>query len=194
MTSRRGLKSKFAGKIMKQEIQAEFEDVAKELQLQYEMVVANWSEFTRPEFKAIAHSTDVGSGVSVAVEGNDHQKKTWRMLDSEGRKGGKIIVAKVQQTQVVKGKHGPYFARRYMRFQEGYEPKTQPIGQFGGPGERHGRWIRKRVIRQGPIEPRLFTAKISQEFFQEEFRKAAVRGYRRAFRRMTKEGSRETVK
>ncbi len=75
-----------------------------------------------------------------------------------------------------------------MRFQEGYDPKTWPVAQFGGPGERYGNFIRKKVIKQGPIEPREFSVTIMDEFAQKEFLRRSKNAYQRAWDRARKAG------
>lgn len=48
---------------------------------------------------------------------------------------------------------------RGMRFQRNYTPKTTPSGRYGGPGKKHGPWVKAFKVKH-TIKPRLFATKI----------------------------------
>ena len=186
-TTRRGLNSKLYAEAIRKELQVEHEKMAQETLAEFNEVVSNWSAKTKPIFyKRVFKSNIRRSGFGVYVRGDEHQKKTWEMIDSAGRKrkliyAGSGGVASEQET--IKGKHGPYQTGKLMRFRTGYDAKTTPIAQFGGPGERFGPWRRAKIVNLGAIEPRKFTETIMNDFVQKEFLRRSKNAYQRALDR-----------
>ena len=191
-TSRRGLNVKAYRDAIKAELKAEHEKMAQETLKEFNEVVENWSGKTRPIFYKRVFSANVKrSGFGVYVRGDEHQKKTWEMIDKKGRKrkliyAGSGGVAGEQET--IQGKHGSYQTAKLMRFQRGYDPKTAPIAQYGGPGERFGGWARRKIVNLGAIKPRLFTQTIMNDFVKKEFLRRSKNAYQRAFDRAKRAG------
>jgi hypothetical protein len=186
--SAKGFKSAAYSPAMKTEQKAEFDKLRQPVVEQFEKRVRGWSSNSRPKFQARSIPTEKGFTFVVIVTGSQKQKDIWKQLDSEGRKGGKEIQGKPSQFQPIQGKHGQYMARRYLRFRHDYTPKTTPIDQFGGTGRRHGPWVRKKIVTQGPVTPREFSKTILETYFRKEFRLAARRGYERSFEKAKRSG------
>ena len=186
----RGFNSEFAGKVMTAEIVKSIREWAPEVTEQFDKFVADWSDTSRPEFIASPIKLQNNRGVSFGVraKGSKTQKDRWKMMDSEGRKGGTKIFGGYAKEPMsprnVQGKFGQYQTRKYLRFRHDYNAKTLEGAKYGqGDGSRSGRWVRKYVVTQGAIKPRNF----SQEYmpkFKKNFLKASRRGYRRAFNKM----------
>jgi hypothetical protein len=111
------------------------------------------------------------------------------MLDKKGRKRKLIYAGSggvAGEKETIQGKHGSYQTAKLMRFQVGYDAKTSPIAQYGGPGERFGAWKRKKIVRLGAIKPREFTKTIMDDFVKKEFLRRSKNAYQRAFDRAKK--------
>ncbi len=193
LSSRRGLRSQFAGPLMQKAIEDEHRKLAKVVQMEFEKVVANWSTGTKgskPKFRTRVFSANPKrSSVSIYVDGTEHQKGIWKMLDTEGREAGIIFAGKggvATEQEPIKGKFGPYQTGKLMRFRQNYAPKTQPVAQFGGSGRRSGAWNRAKIVHHPGIEPRKFSETIMDDMFRKEFRLASRRGYRKAFNAITR--------
>lgn len=52
---------------------------------------------------------------------------------------------------------------KYLAFREGYNPKTRPIGQFGGPGTHFGAWQNPRAVQHPGIAPRQFEESVRRD-------------------------------
>lgn len=187
-TSRRGLNAQKYKEQIAAELKKEHEKLAQETLTKFNEVVADWKGKDKVKFrKRVFSANERRRGFGIYHEGDEHQKGIWEMLDSEGRKGY-TIVAKVTEYQTIQGdsKRGSYQARKYMRFQEGYDSRTWPVGQFGGPGERYGSWVRKKVVNMKPLPPRQFSVTIMDDFAREEFLRRSKNAYQRAFDRAKK--------
>ena len=185
----RGFNSKFAGEAMTEAIVKSIREWAPEVTEQFDKFVADWSDESRPEFIATPRKLQNNRGVSFGVraKGTDIQKARWRMIDVKGRKKGKQITAnRPGNLTTIQGKYGPYKAIRYLRFQEFYYAKTEPVAQYGQAqgGTRGGPWISKYSVTQGAIEPRHFSREYLPRF-KKGFLKASRNGYRRAFNKIT---------
>lgn len=187
----RGFNAKFAGKEMTEAIVKSIREWAPEVTGQFNKFVADWSDTSRPEFIANPIKLQNNRGVSFGVraKGTDIQRSRWKMIDSEGRKGGTKIFGgyakEPMSPRSVQGKFGQYQTRKYLRFRHDYSAKTLEGAKYGqGDGGRSGRWVRQYVVTQGAIEPRHFSSEYMPKF-KKGFLKASRRGYRRAFNKMT---------
>lgn len=191
-TSRRGLNVKAYKDAIREELRKEHEKMAQETLKEFNEVVGNWSSKTKPTFYKRVFSANVKrSGFGIYSTGDEHQKKTWEMIDKEGRKRKLIYAGSggvAGEKVTVQGKHGPYQTAKLMHFQANYDAKTMPIAQYGGPGERSGAWKRKKVVNLGAIEPRKFTETIMNDFVKKEFLRRSKNAYQRAFDRAKKAG------
>lgn len=81
---------------------------------------------------------------TIEVRGND--KKIWGYVDqgTGAAAGGTAYVIRPK---------GPY----PLRFRGGYQPRTTPVGKFGGPGRAVGPWVSTYQVTHPGIEPRQFT-------------------------------------
>lgn len=185
LTTRRGFR--LPEEIIRKEMEKELAIVADQTLEEFRKVVANWSSTTKPKFQRRLLTRQAAKmTLGIELQGDQHQKDTWKQLDTEGREGGTVVVApNITQFEDVKGRHGTYQTRKLMRFRKNYASKTRPVAQYGGSGRRSGAWQRRSVIIQGAVEPRLFSKTIMDTFFRPEFRKAARRAYRRVRARIS---------
>lgn len=159
-----------AGRVMREEVRQDMVKVAVRVVLAHERVVSNWSSESRPSFgyRVTSGEKEVTLSVFVKNQKDSLPAKRWRMLDTEGRKGGSQIP-----------KSGPrrmFFKRRHAK--TGGSP-----ARYGGSGNFYGPLISKMRVKQGAVEPRHFSEAIG-EAADEEMSGAIRRGYRRAFRRI----------
>ena len=187
----RGFNSKFAGEAMTEAIVKSIREWSPEVTEQFDKFVADWSDKSRPEFIATPRKLQNNKGVTFGVKakGTKTQRSRWKMMDSEGRKGGKPIFGGYSKAPMsprsIDGKFGQYQTRKYLRFMHDYSAKTLPGAQYGqGDGSRSGRWVRRYSVKQGPIKPRNFSSEYMPKF-KKGFLKAARNGYRRAFNKIT---------
>jgi hypothetical protein len=109
-----------------------------------EIIVANWKH--SPDFKAKEKSTENSFTIHIFPTGDGVDQWRWVSL---GTKGPYPIP-----------KAGP----GYLAFQIGYQPKTKPKGQFGGPGTATGPWRRGVMQVEHPgIEPRKFEESVIEQ-------------------------------
>ena len=109
-----------------------------------EIIVANWKH--SPEFKAKEKSTANSFIIHIFPTGDGTDQWRWVSL---GTKGPYPIP-----------KAGP----GYLAFQLGYQPKTKPKGQFGGPGKATGPWRRGVMqVKHPGIKPRKFEESVIEQ-------------------------------
>lgn len=117
-------------------------------QRKHRKVVSNWSNKNKPTFPK--QVIDDGVSVKVIVYAKKRGKRQVHLwLDETGTKPHKIRARR----------------KPVLRFQAGrYQPKTWPVGRYGGPGTvLNGRWVSKREVRHPGFKPRKFSETIRKE-------------------------------
>jgi len=155
---------------IKAEQRKEFNELAPKIIAAYNERVSNWSDKTKPGFSKMVRDAGDGKKMSLFIftTGDDHQKKTFAMLDSKGRKSGRI-----------------YSPKRKMKFKKNYFSKTAPVDVYGRRVRRSGQMQYRWFVDHPGIEPRGFSESILKEF-NKDFKNAARRGFRAGMQRVTK--------
>jgi len=110
----------------------------------FKEVVADWDH--KPEFKSRKFIKTNSISLNIFPAGPN--KDIWKWV-SGGTKGPYLIP-----------KAGPGF----LAFQLGYQPRTKPKGQYGGPGKATGPWVRGVMQVEHPgIKAREFEEVIAKE-------------------------------
>ena len=191
MTTRIGSRVKKYGELVKAETDKAIREwYDKDVIPQFSAYVADWSDTSKPRFIVRKQAKGTGRSFSLLASGTVTQKLRWKMIDKEGREGGKKkILAKVFRQQG--GASG-----KPMRFRPNYHAKTSSSGEYNLPGtvdaDTGRRWYgpvkSAYMVTQGAIKPRNFTKRYFKDKGKEGFRKAAKRGSAKAHRRIGKVG------
>ena len=155
-------------KLIKEEQVKEINKIAPKFIAAYETRVANWSEKTKPKFVKVVtpRGPDQPLSMFIQTRGTEHQKLTFAMLDSKGRKAGRI-----------------YSPKRKMKFRKNYFGKTAPGDVYGRGRRRTGPTTFAWFVDHPGIEPRGFSDAIEEEL-KPEFRRVIKNGTRAAMYRI----------
>lgn len=160
-----------AGVVMREEVRKDIDKIGIRVVFLHQKIVANWSDESQPSFGYTIQSgpKQVTLRVFVKDEESSLPAKRWKMVDTEGRKGGKKFRAK---------RPGGV-----MRFTRRHSKTSASPARYGGSGNYYGDWSSAQEVKQGAVAPRNFSEAIS-EIANEEMGNGIRRGYRRAFRRL----------
>ena len=146
----------------KEELKTELEPVAKKLTTKFRRAVSNWT--AKPIFSYRITIGRKSIRLTVFPKGAARQQFLW--------------VDRGTQPYTIYPKNGAF-----LRFQPGYNAKTQPITRFGvGDGSRFGGWISAKVVNHPGIRARKFGEKFSKDI-RPDFQEAKETAFRRAMRR-----------
>lgn len=155
---------------IKDEQRKEYNELAPRIIAAYEVRVGNWSDETKPTFVKVVRDGGKNKKMSLFIQarGTDHQKLTFAMIDSKGRKSGRIFSPK-----------------RRMKFKKNYFSKTAATDIYGRRVRRSGATTLAWFVDHPGIEPRGFSEAILEEFHDDFFR-AAKRGMKKGIKKTTK--------
>ena len=183
MTTRVGSQIRNYGELVRNRVDKSIKEwYDKDVIPQFNEYVADWSDTSKPRFIMRTQAKGTGRSFSLLASGTVTQKLRWKMIDKEGRKGGKKILAKVFRQQ-------GGAAGKPMRFKPNYYPKTLPVAQYNQPGatdDMGRRWFgpvkSAYMVTQGAIEPREFTKNYFETKGAAEFKRVVKNAYARAHR------------
>lgn len=141
----------------------------------YRRPVANWSEQSKPDFRARAESGSKRIRLTIVAIGTAHQLFIWKLVNTTGRKPGPI-------------RPKPGNVRGLLIFPWGgpgsYQSKTGANpARFGGPGTVRNATIRRfKMVDHKGFPPRRFDIPINRDL-DPEAKKAIYNGGRRGLRR-----------
>lgn len=131
-------------------MRAALEAHGAEIRAEFEDVVSDWSDESRPSFTVEVKVKPT----EIRVEVRPHKR----------RKTSRIF------GYVDRGTRGPYPIRPKrtnksgrLAFQTGYQPKTLPVARAHvGPGKAFGPWTRPQAVQHPGIKARQFSATVQQ--------------------------------
>lgn len=162
----------------REEIRKDLKKVADSHIKSREQITGNWSEASKPQFKATVIVTIPLIGIRVTVKEADRKRPIWKWLSVTGTKAHPIRPKRSNPSGLLRFPWGGPGS---------YQPKTGPNpARFGGPGTVKNAVIRFfRFVNHPGFLPRKFDEVINRDL-EPEFVKALKVGGRRGLRRAKK--------
>lgn len=146
----------------KEALKEELDPIAKKMVTKFRRAVSNWT--AKPIFSYRITIKKKSIRLTVFPKGTARQQFLW--------------VDRGTKPYTIYPKNGGF-----LRFQPGYNAKTQPIARYGvGDGSRFGGWVAAKQVNHPGIRARKFGEKFSQDILP-DLREAKENAFRRATRR-----------